>query len=117
MCIRVTYVLFLEPLDTKRKMNVQKTFRRRPEDLCTFNLHPVSRGKMFMMQFYFLIYRTYLMFNPDYLYRRSLKKCNVCWHWMKIIKDETEFMSFVCCKSIVSYTSTNFESIIIETFK
>ena len=36
---------------------------------------------------------------------------------MKIIKDETEFMSFVYCKSIASYTSTNFESIIIETFK
>ena len=36
------------PVDTGRKMNVHKTFRRRPERLlnvlCTFNLRPVSTG-------------------------------------------------------------------------
>ena len=36
------------PLDTGRKFNVYKTFRRRPGRLlsvsCTFILHPVSRG-------------------------------------------------------------------------
>ena len=36
------------PLDTGRKLNVQKTFRRSPgrllNVLCTFNLCPVSRG-------------------------------------------------------------------------
>ena len=35
-------------LDTGRKLNAHKTFRRRPgcllNVLCTFNLHPVSRG-------------------------------------------------------------------------
>ena len=35
-------------LDTGRKFNVHKTFRRRPgrslNVLCTFNLHPVPRG-------------------------------------------------------------------------
>ena len=38
----------LNPVDTGRKLNVQKTFRRRPgrllNVLCTFNLHPVSTG-------------------------------------------------------------------------
>ena len=37
------------PLDTGPKMNVHKTFRRRPgrllNVLCTFNLHSLSRGK------------------------------------------------------------------------
>ena len=37
------------PLDTGPKMNVHKTFRRRPgrllNVLCTFNLHSMSRGK------------------------------------------------------------------------
>ena len=36
------------PVDTGRKLNVHKTFRRRPgrllNVLCTFNLHPVSTG-------------------------------------------------------------------------
>ena len=36
------------PVDTRRKLNVHKTFRRRPgrllNVLCTFNLHPVSTG-------------------------------------------------------------------------
>ena len=36
------------PLDAGRKLNVHKTFRRRPgrllNVLCTFNLRPVSRG-------------------------------------------------------------------------
>ena len=39
------------PLDTGRKLNVHKTFRRRPgrllNVLCTFNLHPESRGYSF----------------------------------------------------------------------
>ena len=37
------------PLDTGRKLNVHKTFRRRPgrllNVLCAFNLHPVPREK------------------------------------------------------------------------
>ena len=37
------------PLDTGRKMNVYKTFRRRAGSLlnvlCTFNLRPVSTGE------------------------------------------------------------------------
>ena len=36
------------PVDTERKLNVRKTFRRRPgrllNVLCTFNLRPVSTG-------------------------------------------------------------------------
>ena len=39
----------MNPVDTGRKLNVHKTFRRRPGHLlnvlCTFNLHPVSTGK------------------------------------------------------------------------
>ena len=38
----------LDPVDTGRKLNVNKTFRRRPGHflnvLCTFNLRPVSTG-------------------------------------------------------------------------
>ena len=38
------------PVDTGRKLNVHKTFRRRPgrllNILCTFNLRPVSTGKL-----------------------------------------------------------------------
>ena len=37
------------PIDEGRKLNVHKTFRRRPgrllNVLCTFNLRPVSTGK------------------------------------------------------------------------
>ena len=36
------------PVDTGRKLNIHKTFRRRPgrllNALCTFNLRPVSTG-------------------------------------------------------------------------
>ena len=39
----------LHPVDTGRKLNVHKTFRRRPgrllNVLCTFNLRPVSTGQ------------------------------------------------------------------------
>ena len=38
----------INPVDTGRKLKVNKTFRRRPGHLlnvlCTFNLHPVSTG-------------------------------------------------------------------------
>ena len=37
------------PIDTGRKLNIHKTFRRRPgrllKVLCMFNLRPVSTGK------------------------------------------------------------------------
>ena len=40
-----------DPVDTGRKLNVHKTFRRRPgrllNALCTFNLRPVSTGEVF----------------------------------------------------------------------
>ena len=42
------------PVDTGRKLNVHKTFRRRPGRLltvlCTFNLRPVSTGILFHNQ-------------------------------------------------------------------
>ena len=45
----------INPVDTGRKLNVHKTFRRRPglllNVLCTFNLRPVSAGKGTVMQF------------------------------------------------------------------
>ena len=41
-----------KPVDTGRKLNVHKTFRRRPgrllNVLCTFSLRPVSTGKPFL---------------------------------------------------------------------
>ena len=40
----------IDPVDTGRKLNVHKTFRRRPgrllNVLCTFNLRPVSTGEL-----------------------------------------------------------------------
>ena len=42
--------MILSPIDTGRKLNVHKTFRRRPgrllNVLCTFNLCPVSIGSI-----------------------------------------------------------------------
>ena len=46
------------PIDTGRKLNAHKTFRRRPgrllNVLCTFNLRPVSTGygSSFSLSFY-----------------------------------------------------------------
>ena len=43
------------PVDTERKFNVHKTFRRRSgrllNVLCTFNLRPVSTGKVYEICF------------------------------------------------------------------
>ena len=45
---RSLYKYSIVPIDTGRKLNVHKTFRRRPgrllNVLCTFNLRPVSTG-------------------------------------------------------------------------
>ena len=48
---------FRKPVDTGRKLNVHKTFRRRLgrllNVLCTFNLRPVSTGKdLFQLHYY-----------------------------------------------------------------
>ena len=44
------------PVDTGRKLNVHKTFRRRPgrilNVLCTFNLRPVSTGWDYLIKKY-----------------------------------------------------------------
>ena len=44
------YFHYYHPVDTGRKLNVQKTFRKRPgrllNVLCTFNLRPVSTGQI-----------------------------------------------------------------------
>ena len=49
------YLLF--PVDTGRKLNVHKTFKRRPEHLlnvlCSFNLRPVSTGLLDSLKKYF----------------------------------------------------------------
>ena len=49
------YLITYNPVDTGRKLNVHKTFRRRPRRLlnvlCTFNLRPVSTGKKTIMIF------------------------------------------------------------------
>ena len=46
----LTDVLILIPVDTGRKLNVHKTFRRRPGRLLnvlyTFNLRPATRGEL-----------------------------------------------------------------------
>ena len=47
-----TYWFYTNPLDTERKLNVHKTFKRRPghllDVLYTFNLRPMSRGNVFV---------------------------------------------------------------------
>ena len=48
ICTHIAHSLALFPVDTGRKLNVHKTFRRRPgrllNVLCTFNVRPVSTG-------------------------------------------------------------------------
>ena len=55
------YIQKPTPLDTGRKLNVHKTFRRRPgrllNVLCTFNLRSVCRG---------YISPVYLFYRPTY---------------------------------------------------
>ena len=45
----ISHIILENPVDTGRKLNVHKTFRRRPgrllNVLCTFNLRPVPIGK------------------------------------------------------------------------
>ena len=45
----------IDPVDTGRKLNVYKTFRRRPgrllNALCTFSLRPVSTAKFSFLRF------------------------------------------------------------------
>ena len=54
VCIYIKCIMIINtnnghPVDTGRKLNVHKTFRRRPglllNVLCTFNLRPVSTGQ------------------------------------------------------------------------
>ena len=52
----VLHLLFnIFPVDTGRKLNEHKTFRRRPgrllNVLCTFNLRPVSTGLLWIVLF------------------------------------------------------------------
>ena len=57
MSLNYTYSFYKQPVynpvDTGRKLNVYKTFRRRPGSLlnvlCTFNLRPVSMGKQLVL--------------------------------------------------------------------
>ena len=50
-------ILITFPVDTGRKLNVHKTFRRRPgrllNVLCTFNLRPVSKGLLIIINYNF----------------------------------------------------------------
>ena len=52
------------PVDTGRKLNVHKTFRRRPgcllNVLCTFNLRSVSTGKLMFGREYRIPVDTFL---------------------------------------------------------
>ena len=49
----------IDPVDIGRKLNLYKTFRRRPrcllKVLCIFNLRPVSTGDLFCSLHYFQI--------------------------------------------------------------
>ena len=54
------------PLDTGRKLNVHKTFRRRPgrtlNVLCTFNLRPVTKGYAYKKNMCLICYK--LIWSP-----------------------------------------------------
>ena len=67
------------PLDTGRKLNVHKTFRRRPgrllNVLCTFNLRPVSRG---------IILSCTSIFLPLQIYKASMFMKNWEQHILKL---------------------------------
>ena len=58
--VKTIFLIRCNPVDTGRKLNVHKTFRRRPgrllNVLCTFNLRLVSTGKRVKPQSFFLNY-------------------------------------------------------------
>ena len=76
------------PVDTGRKLNVHKTFRRRPgrllNVLCMFSLRPVSTGFLLtLFQFYFSFYFTFIFIlcccklsNCEMIRSLQYRRCN-----------------------------------------
>ena len=65
------------PVDTGRKLNVHKTFRRRPgrllDVLCTFNLCPMSMGVLLSLHIYFLFLATITLLLCPMFSKNSLE--------------------------------------------
>ena len=63
---------YINPVDTGRKLNINKTFRRRAglllNVLCTFNLRPVLRGKLkITCSISFTVTTNEIFYNNNYL--------------------------------------------------
>ena len=61
-------ILLIFPVHTGRKLNVHKTFRKRPRRLlnvlCAFNLRPVSAGELRQESLEIIIFLFRLFFPP-----------------------------------------------------
>ena len=68
----------LDHADTRRKLNVYKTFRRRPRRLlnvlCTFNLRPVSKSKSNEIELLIYIFCWYKIFSRWWRYSQDYGK-------------------------------------------
>ena len=77
-------MLDAHPVDTGRKLNVHKTFRRRPgrllNVLCTFNLRPVSTGHI----------------KKEQIEKIKLKIKSVT---LRTIETEIEFVKYTCAQA------------------
>ena len=92
------------PVDTGRKLNVHKTFRRHPgrllNVLCTFNLLPVSTGDN--------MYVTAVMAN-------FVTIVPLCKNWQKLYFEFSTFWSFktvVLSVKVIPYASRNHDQIL-----
>ena len=78
-------IISLYPVDTGRKLNVHKTFRRRPgrllNVLCTFNLPPVSTGwstqRLRLVETYFHVETGQLLSIADRLNDFNMVQCGI----------------------------------------
>ena len=116
------------PVETGRKLNVHKTFRRRPGRLlnvfCTFNLRPVSTGLVTSLIFYFSllvwpnskqahIYSLYLTFllndSVNFFWRQSICQGVSVLSSNSNVEDnedctrEDYFLSLLCEVAVKSY--------------
>ena len=74
-------------LDTGRKLNVYKTCRRQPGGLvnvlCTFNLHPVSRG--LLKKYLNYLRSTFPTYRSHQSFDLQSKSCEWCQYYGSIV--------------------------------
>ena len=82
-------LLFISnPIDAGRKLNIHKTFRRRPgrllNVLCTFSVRPVSTGNVvskFLSCLYSLYWLCFILQSPVVQFQIFYKEIIFYWNW------------------------------------